>query len=129
MNYVEKLKSTQFRNLFKISKCSRMQSFNIFSGREGFLFEFVSLSGVWKFKNIFNRAGPTCQQPVSVLTARDGHPVPHAALFPVAAFTAWRALGASGCRSPPPHVGWPPLSLLRTSLRKPPPTPLFTSHH
>jgi hypothetical protein len=40
---------------------------------------------VWKFENIFNRAGPTCQQPISILTARDGRLVPRAALFPVAA--------------------------------------------
>jgi hypothetical protein len=63
------------------------------------------------------------------LTARDGHSVPRATLFPVAVITAQRALGTGGRRSSPPHVGWPPLSLLQTSLLKPSPTPLFPSHH
>jgi hypothetical protein len=42
MNYVENLKSTQLRNLFRIFKSSNMQSLNIFGAKEGFLFEFQS---------------------------------------------------------------------------------------
>jgi hypothetical protein len=60
MNYVENLKSNQWRKLFEIFKSSSMQSLNIFVVGEGFLFEFASLSEVWKFKNIFYWAGPTC---------------------------------------------------------------------
>jgi hypothetical protein len=47
-------------------KSSRMQSLNMFGRRECFLFEFESLSGVWKFENLFDRAGPTSQRPTSV---------------------------------------------------------------
>jgi hypothetical protein len=61
LNSVEKLKSTQSRKLFTISKYSRMQSLNIIGAREDFLFEFAILSGVWKFQNIFYSVGPTCQ--------------------------------------------------------------------
>jgi hypothetical protein len=53
MNYVENLKSTQLRKLFKIFKSSSMQSLNIFWSRESFLFEFATLCGVWKIENRF----------------------------------------------------------------------------
>jgi hypothetical protein len=53
MNSVDNFKSTKLRKLFRILKSSSMQSLNIFRAREGFLFEFASLSGVWKFENIF----------------------------------------------------------------------------
>jgi hypothetical protein len=46
MNYVENLKLTQLRKWFKIFS-------SICGAREGFLFEFASLSGVWKFERIF----------------------------------------------------------------------------
>jgi hypothetical protein len=112
MNSVENLKSTQRRKLFKIFKSSRMQSLNIFGAREGFTFEFTSLSGVWKFENHL-----TGRARMSVahfrLTTRDGRPVPHAAPIP------------GGHRSSPPHVAWPPLPLLRTPPRKSSPTPFF----
>jgi hypothetical protein len=78
MNFVENLKSTQLKKLLKIFKSSGMESFNIFGPSEGFLYEFANLSGVWKFENVFNQARPTCQRPVSVLTARDGRLIPHA---------------------------------------------------
>jgi hypothetical protein len=58
-------------------------------------------------KNRFCLAGPTCQQPVSVLTTQDGCPVPHAALFLVATLIAQRVLGTGGRRSSPPHVTYP----------------------
>jgi hypothetical protein len=93
MNSVENLKSTQRRKLFKIFKSSRMQSLNIFGAREGFTFEFTSLSGVWKFENHL-----TGRARMSVahfrLTTRDGRPVPHAAPIPGGraqrAESAWR---------------------------------------
>jgi hypothetical protein len=62
-------------------------------------------------KEFFFWAGPTCQWPVSILTALDGHPVPHTALFLVAMLTAWRA---SRCWRPPIVAaprGLAPLSL------------------
>jgi hypothetical protein len=127
MNPVNNLKSTQLRKLFKLFKYHCMQSLNIFGARESFLFEFASLSRVWKFENRFFWVGPTCQRPVSVLTTQYGRSVPRAALFLVVALIAQRALDASGHRSSPPHVGWPPLSLLRMSPRKLPPTPLHSS--
>jgi hypothetical protein len=43
MNSNENLKSTQLRKLFKI-----FNSDEIFGAREGFLFDFASLRGVWK---------------------------------------------------------------------------------
>jgi hypothetical protein len=125
MNSVDNFKSTKLRKLFRILKSSSMQSLNIFRAREGFLFEFASLSGVWKFENIFCWARPTYQRPVSILTAQDGCPVPHPALFPVATLTARRA---AWCRWPPVVVasrGLAPISLLQTSSRKPPPTLLL----
>jgi hypothetical protein len=59
MNSLDNLKLTQLRKLFKIFKYSDMQSLNIFRAKESFLFEFANLSGVWKFENLFYRAGPT----------------------------------------------------------------------
>jgi hypothetical protein len=87
MNFVENLKSTELRKLLNIFKSSRMQSLNIFEAWKGFLLEFAILSGVQKFENLFNWAGPTCQRPVSVLTAQDGHLVPRTTLFLVAMLT------------------------------------------
>jgi hypothetical protein len=52
MNSVKNLKSTQFTKLFKIFKSISNQSLNIFGAIEGFLFEFASLNGVWKFGGI-----------------------------------------------------------------------------
>jgi hypothetical protein len=49
------------------------------------------------------------QWPILVLTTRDGRLVPQATLFPVAALTVCRLLGADGYRLSPPHMGWPPL--------------------
>jgi hypothetical protein len=51
MNGIENLKSAQWIKLLKIFNYSHIQSMNIFGVREGFLFEFTSLSGVWKFEN------------------------------------------------------------------------------
>jgi hypothetical protein len=58
MNCVENLKSTQWRKLFKLFNSSGMQSLNIFGVTECFLFEFTSLSGVWKFEKLFSGSGP-----------------------------------------------------------------------
>jgi hypothetical protein len=65
---------------------------------------------------------------ISILTAWDGCRVRCATLFLMATHTARRVLGVDCRRSSLPHVGWPPLPLLRTSPRKLPPTPLFPSH-
>jgi hypothetical protein len=109
MNSVVNLKSTKWRKLFKILKSSSMESLNIFRAREDFLFEFTSLSGVWKFENYL-----TGQDHMSVarfrLTARDGCPVPCAA--PIPGGCAHRAESARR-RWPlvvAAHVGWSPLT-------------------
>jgi hypothetical protein len=76
MHFVENLKSIQLRDLIRMLKSSPMQNFNIFKAREGYLFQFANLSGVWNFGGIFFYwAGHTCQQPVSVLTTWDDHQV------------------------------------------------------
>jgi hypothetical protein len=49
-----------------------MQSLNIFEVREGFLFEFASLSGVSKFKIYFTRPGPPISGPHQFLITRVG---------------------------------------------------------
>jgi hypothetical protein len=110
MNSIENLKSTQLRKLFKVFKSRSMQSSNIFRARKNFLFEFANLSGVWKLEIIFYEARPTCQQPVCILTA----------------LTTQRAAQR---RWPPivtaPHGLPPPLSQLRMSPRRLPPTTLL----
>jgi hypothetical protein len=63
MNYVENLKLAQWRTLFKLFKYSRMQSFNIFGARGDLLFEFASLSRVWKLENYLTRPGPHVSSP------------------------------------------------------------------
>jgi hypothetical protein len=91
MNSVDNLKSTQFRELFKIFNSIPMQSLNIFRIDESF---FLNLQ-VWvefgNLKEYFYWARPTCRRPVFVLTAQDGHPVPHTTLFLVAMLTTQRA--------------------------------------
>jgi hypothetical protein len=44
MKYVENLKSTQVRKFLKLYKSILMQSLSIFGSKEGFYFEFTSLS-------------------------------------------------------------------------------------
>jgi hypothetical protein len=61
-----------------------------------------------KLKIDFYWAGPSCQRSAAV-------------------FTVQRALGTGGHRSSPPHVAWPPLSLLGMSPRKLPPTLILPS--
>jgi hypothetical protein len=63
MNYVENLKLTQWKKLFKILKYSDKQSLNIFGVSECFLFEFTSMSGVWKFEKLFNGPGRHVSSP------------------------------------------------------------------
>jgi hypothetical protein len=46
-----------------LKKISSMKSFNIFGAREGFLFEFTRLSGVWKFEKLFSGPGPDVSGP------------------------------------------------------------------
>jgi hypothetical protein len=58
MNYVEILKLTQLKTLLKIFQSSCIQSLKIFGARQGFLFEFASSSGVWKFENYLTELGP-----------------------------------------------------------------------
>jgi hypothetical protein len=53
MHFVENLKSIQLRDLIRMLKSSPMQNFNIFKAREGYLFQFANLSGVWNFGGIF----------------------------------------------------------------------------
>jgi hypothetical protein len=128
MNYVENLKLAQWRTLFKLFKYSRMQSFNIFGARGDLLFEFASLSRVWKLENYLIRPGPHVSGPF--LFDRPGL-LPGLARHPY----FWWLCSPRGERSVPvatcrhrPHGLPPPLSLLRTSLRKPPPSSLFPSH-
>jgi hypothetical protein len=98
MNFVQNLKSTQWRKLFKIFKCSGIQSFNIFGARECFLFEFTNLSGVWKFENsLTGRAHMLAAR--FHLTSRDGHPVPRATLVP----------GGCAHRTESARCRWPPV--------------------
>jgi hypothetical protein len=63
MNSVENLKPSQWIKLFKAFKSSRIQSLNIFGVWKGFLFEFPSLSGVWKFEKLFSGAIPHVNGP------------------------------------------------------------------
>jgi hypothetical protein len=63
INSVDNLKTTQWKTLFKTFHSSGMQSSNIFGVREGFLFEFTNLSGVWKFEKLFNGPGPHVSDP------------------------------------------------------------------
>jgi hypothetical protein len=60
-----------------------MQSLNIFEAREGFLFEFASLSGVWKFGNLFYGLGPPVSGPRRFPTACSGDRVHALATDPV----------------------------------------------
>jgi hypothetical protein len=72
---------------------------NICGAWEGFLFEFASLNGVWKFGSILLLGrGPLVSALFPLLTSRDGHPVPCAALFLVTTLTAQRV---ARCRWPP----------------------------
>jgi hypothetical protein len=129
MNSVENLKSAQWRHLFRIFKFSSMQSFNIFVARKGFLFEFANLSGVRKFENYLTGPGPHVSDPF--LFDRLGWS-PGPTCCP---YSRWPCSPRGECMVPvaagrrrPTWVG-PPLSLLWTSPRKPPPTLLFPSHH
>jgi hypothetical protein len=116
MNSVKILKSTQLRQLFKIFQTRCMQSLKIFAAWEGFLFEFASLSGVWKFENYLTGPGPHVSDPFPF--DRPGR-----SPSPVRRPSSWGPPVVATPRGLPP----PPLSLLWTSLRKPPPTPLFPS--
>jgi hypothetical protein len=49
--------------LFRIFKSSLMQGLNIYGEGEGFLFEFTSLSRVWKFEKSFDGLGPQVSGP------------------------------------------------------------------
>jgi hypothetical protein len=90
-----------------------MQSFNIFGARDGFLFEFTSLSRVWKFEN--HLTGRACMSAVHFrLTAQDGRPVQRAAPVP---------LGHAHHREST-RRRWPPVSLPHVAC---PPPPLTTS--
>jgi hypothetical protein len=74
MNYVENLNSAQRIKLFKIFKYIRMQILNIFGAWESFVFEFTSLSRVWKFENhLMGRAHMSVAH--FRLSTRDGRPV------------------------------------------------------
>jgi hypothetical protein len=64
MNFVDNLKSTQLRKLFKIFKSTKIKKFEYVWSRKGLPFEFASWRGVWNPEKIFNWAGPTCQWPV-----------------------------------------------------------------
>jgi hypothetical protein len=88
MNYVENLKSAQSKKLFQIFNSICMQSLNIFEAREDFLFEFTTLSGVWKFERIFLLSQAHLSAAHFVLTAQDGHQVPRATLILVATLSA-----------------------------------------
>jgi hypothetical protein len=151
MNYAENLKLTQWRNLFTIFKSSSVQSFNIFGVQEGFVFEFISLSGVWKFGNLFYWAGPTSQQPTLVSNCacwwtrprarhRPGHHVvtvrQHWSLPIATAAHAGAALSsANGCSLPftlllPHCFGLSPQLCLACAChptrRRPPPCPTLS---
>jgi hypothetical protein len=63
MNSIENLKSTESKKLFKIFKSSRMQNLNIFGAKKSLLFEFTSLSGVWKIEKLFTGPGPHVSGP------------------------------------------------------------------
>jgi hypothetical protein len=120
MNYVENLKSDQWRKLFNIYNSSSLQCLNIFGAREDFLFEFTSLSGVWKFGNHLT-GRPSMSAAHFCLTARDGRPVSRATPIPSGpthrtenAWRRWLSVGAA-------PRGLAPLPLLRASLRQPSP--------
>jgi hypothetical protein len=73
MNSVENLKFTEFRELIIIINSIPMQNLNTFGVGQGFLFEFASLNGVWKFGGILlsGRAHQSAAQ--RVLTAHTSH--------------------------------------------------------
>jgi hypothetical protein len=73
VNSVGNLKSTQLRELIIIFKSSVIRNFNIFGAREGFLFEFETFNGIWKFGGILlpGRAYQSAAQ--WVLTTRASH--------------------------------------------------------
>jgi hypothetical protein len=101
--------STQSRKLFKILKSSLKEGLNIFGAREVFLFDFASLSGVWKFENYLTWLGPH----VSGLFPFDcpgrlPDPTRHP-YFRWLCSPCRERSAATGCRSSPPHVGWYPL--------------------
>jgi hypothetical protein len=129
MNSTEHLKSTQWRKLFKISESSSMQRLNIFGVREGFLFDFTNLSGVWEHENHLTRRAHMSAARFR-LNARDGCPVLHAApcsRWPRSPHGECSAPVAAGRR----RSTWlgPPLPLLQTSPRKLSPTPFFPLPH
>jgi hypothetical protein len=125
MNLVDNLKSTQCKKLFITLKSSHVQSLNIFGARQGLLFEFTCLIGVWKFEKLFSGPGPH----VSGSFLLD---CPGRLPGPVRRPNSWWPCSPHGERSAPmvarsspcTWVG-PSLALLRTSPRKPSPTPLF----
>jgi hypothetical protein len=99
--------------LFKVFKSIHMQSFNIFGARDGFLFEFTSLSRVWKFENhLTDRARMSAVR--FCLTARDGRPVQRTAPVPL----------GHAHRRESTRRRWPPVSLPHVAC---PPPPLTTS--
>jgi hypothetical protein len=99
MNYVENLRSTQLRKLFKIFKSSITQSLNIFKEREGLHFEFICFCWVWILEENLNWAGPTCQRPISFLPPRPSNRTC------VTCHRASHHRRTNHCRSPPaaPH--------------------------
>jgi hypothetical protein len=89
-------------------KSNRMQSLNMFRRRECFLSEFESLSGVWKFENLFDRAGPTSQRPTPVSNHACRHRSSSLLMtsrpYPMLRGGGW---GFSPFSLPPPALLWP----------------------
>jgi hypothetical protein len=116
MNSLANLKLTQLTKLFKILKYIPMQSLNIFGAWNCFLFKFASFNWDWKFGVILllGRAHLSAAHFRFWVhgTITRSHAPPSSRWLHS---SRTESLGAGGCQSSLPHVGWPSYPCARTS--------------